>query len=111
MIWGQKSNFIDIPTDCPQRDERIGWCGDAQVFVRTAAINYDVERFFGKWLHDLALGQRYDGGIYQVAPTLNGDRYATASDGVSAGWSDAAVICPWEIYMAYGNEKVLQDQF
>ena len=111
VIWGQKSNFIDIPTDCPQRDERIGWCGDAQVFVRTAAINYDVERFFGKWLHDLALGQRYDGGIYQVAPTLNGDRYATASDGVSAGWSDAAVICPWEIYMAYGNEKVLQDQF
>ena len=111
VIWGQKSNFIDIPTDCPQRDERMGWLGDAQVFARTAAINYNVERFFAKWLHDMALGQRYDGGLCSVAPTLNADRSETGISGVSAGWADAAVICPWEMYMAYGNKKILEDQF
>ena len=111
VIWGQKSNFIDIPTDCPQRDERIGWLGDAQVFVHTAAINYDVERFFGKWLCDLALGQRLDGGVYHIAPTLNANRFANDKKGISAGWADAAVICPWEIYMAYGNKEILLKQF
>lgn len=111
IVWGQKSNFIDIPTDCPQRDERMGWLGDAQVFVRTAAINYDTERFFAKWLHDLALGQRYDGGVYSTVPTLNADRNSTDVKGVSAGWGDAAVISPWEIYKAYGNTKILESQF
>ena len=111
VIWGQKSNFIDIPTDCPQRDERVGWLGDAQVFVRTAAINYDVERFFEKWLCDLALGQREDGGVYKTVPTFNADTAARDEKGISAGWADAAVICPWEIYMAYGNKKILLNQF
>lgn len=109
-VWGQKSNFIDIPTDCPQRDERTGWVGDVQVFVKTAAINYDVEKFFMKWLKDLAVDQFPDGAVTMVVPSLNkshtGDRGR-----ISAAWGDAATICPWEIYMAYGNQDVLKNQF
>lgn len=62
IVWGQRSNFVDVPTDCPQRDERLGWTGDAAVFCRTAAQNEDVYRFFRKWLADLAIGQAADGG-------------------------------------------------
>lgn len=105
IIWGQKSNFLDVPTDCPQRDERLGWTGDAQVFVRTASLNFDVERFFKKWLHDLAADQGRDGCVPHVVPNIFGDM------GGSSAWSDAAVICPWEIYRTYGDKKVLEDQF
>ena len=105
IIWGQKSNFLDVPTDCPQRDERLGWTGDAQVFVRTASLNFDVERFFKKWLRDLAADQGRDGCVPHVIPNI--------SDGMggSSAWSDAAVICPWEIYRTYGDKKILEDQF
>lgn len=105
IIWGQKSNFLDVPTDCPQRDERLGWTGDAQVFVRTASLNFDVERFFKKWLHDLAADQGRDGCVPHVVPNIFDDM------GGSSAWSDAAVICPWEIYRTYGDKKVLEDQF
>ena len=107
IIWGQKSNFIDVPTDCPQRDERLGWTGDAQVFVKTAAINFDVEKFFEKWLSDLAVCQFDDGGVFWFIPTCN----LAFKENVSSGWGDAATICPWEIYMAYGNKKILENQF
>lgn len=107
IIWGQKSNYIDVPTDCPQRDERLGWTGDAQVFVRTAAINFDVEKFFEKWLGDLALGQGVNGEVYGIAPMVRLN-YKTH---VSAAWGDAAVICPWEIYLAYGNKEILKNQY
>lgn len=105
IIWGQKSNFLDVPTDCPQRDERLGWTGDAQVFVRTASLNFDAERFFKKWLHDLAADQGRDGCVPHVVPNIFDDM------GGSSAWSDAAVICPWEIYRTYGDKKVLEDQF
>lgn len=105
IIWGQKSNFLDVPTDCPQRDERLGWTGDAQVFVRTASLNFDVERFFKKWLHDLAADQGRDGCVPHVIPNIFDDM------GGSSAWSDAAVICPWEIYRTYGDKKILEDQF
>lgn len=105
IIWGQKSNFLDIPTDCPQRDERLGWTGDAQVFVRTASLNFDAERFFKKWLHDLAADQGRDGCVPHVVPNIFDDM------GGSSAWSDAAVICPWEIYRTYGDKKILEDQF
>lgn len=105
IIWGQRDNFLDVPTDCPQRDERLGWTGDAQVFVKAASYNYDVERFFAKWLHDLAADQREDGAVGQVIPDY------LPNDLSSAAWGDAAVICPWQIYMTYGNAKVLEDQF
>lgn len=105
IIWGQKGNFLDVPTDCPQRDERLGWTGDAQVFVRTASLNFDVERFFKKWLHDLAADQGRDGCVPHVIPNIFDDM------GGSSAWSDAAVICPWEIYRTYGDKKILEDQF
>lgn len=105
IIWGQKSNFLDVPTDCPQRDERLGWTGDAQVFVRTASLNFDVKRFFKKWLHDLAADQGRDGCVQHVIPNIFDDM------GGSSAWSDAAVICPWEIYRTYGDKKILEDQF
>ena len=105
IIWGQKSNFLDVPTDCPQRDERLGWTGDAQVFVRTASLNFDVERFFKKWLRDLAADQGRDGCVPHVIPNIFDDM------GGSSAWSDAAVICPWEIYRTYGDKAVLEDQF
>lgn len=105
IFWGQKGNFLDVPTDCPQRDERLGWTGDAQVFVRTASYNYDVEKFFTKWLHDLAADQRPDGGVGMVIPDYLPDGQP------SAAWGDAAVICPWQIYRTYGNPQILADQF
>lgn len=105
IFWGQKGNFLDVPTDCPQRDERLGWTGDAQVFVKTACYNFDAERFFRKWLHDLAADQRPDGGVSTVVPDY------MPGDMPSAGWGDAAVICPWQVYMIYGEKKILEDQY
>lgn len=105
VFWGQKGNFLDVPTDCPQRDERLGWTGDAQVFVKAASYNYDVEKFFRKWLHDLAADQREDGSVGHVIPDYMPEQNA------SSAWGDAAVICPWQIYMTYGNVEVLADQF
>nr|WP_297864468.1 alpha-L-rhamnosidase [uncultured Acetatifactor sp.] len=105
IIWGQKGNFVDVPTDCPQRDERLGWTGDAQVFVRTACLNYDAEKFFTKWLADMAADQHEDGYVGHVIPDMLQNPHA------SAAWGDAAVICPWEVYRAYGNSRILENQF
>nr|MCR5293994.1 family 78 glycoside hydrolase catalytic domain [Lachnospiraceae bacterium] len=105
IVWGQRDNFLDVPTDCPQRDERLGWTGDAQVFVRTASYLYDVEHFFRKWLRDMAADQRESGEIGQVIPDVMPE-----GDG-SAAWGDSAAICPWTIYQTYGDKAVLEDQF
>lgn len=102
--WGQRGNFISIPTDCPQRDERLGWTADAQIFLPTAAFNMDVSAFFFKWLQDLRDSQTPDGRFPHVSPDV-------LNDGGSASWADAGVICPWELYLAYGDEKVLRDNF
>ena len=93
-----------MPTDCPQRDERLGWTGDAQAFVKTASYNYDVEKFFTKWLADMAADQCEDGSIPHVIP-------ACGTGSGSAAWDDAATICPWQIYMTYGNPAILRQQF
>jgi len=110
IYYTQRSNFIDIPTDCPQRDERLGWAGDAQVYVRTATLNTDVQAFFTKWLVDLDDAQRPDGEIRghfpQFAPMVVG----CGGDGGPA-WADAGVICPWTIYEAYGDCRVLQQHY
>ena len=106
ILWGQRSNFIDVPTDCPQRDERLGWTGDAQVFCRTASINYHTERFFKKWLGDMMLEQTEEGGIYGIVPVVG--RLTTR---ISAAWGDASTVCPWEIYQAYGNRELLRTHF
>ncbi|MEZ5163821.1 MAG: alpha-L-rhamnosidase C-terminal domain-containing protein [Fimbriimonadaceae bacterium] len=103
--WTQKMNFVDIPTDCPQRDERLGWTGDAQAYVETTAYFSDVQAFFDKWLVTLDDAQREDGQYPQVAPVLKG-----LSDGGPA-WSDAGVICPMEIYDAYGDKELLRRHY
>ena len=108
IVWGQKSNFLDIPTDCPQRDERLGWTGDAQVFCRTASINYDTEKFFTKWLDDVALEQTEGGAVYGVVPDCIGKGRATR---ISAAWGDCACVIPWQIYLAYGNKELLKKHF
>ena len=104
--WGQKGNFLDVPTDCPQRDERLGWTGDAQAFSRTASYNMDVHNFFSKWLKDLAADQSDDGRVPFVVPNVLG-----AMAGGSAGWADASTIIPWNMWLAYGDPKILEDQY
>lgn len=99
--WGQRGNYISVPTDCPQRDERLGWMGDAQVFIRTAAYNADVAAFFSKWLVDVDDGQSSAGSFSDVNPNTGGR-------GGVPGWGDAGVICPWTLYEAYGDKRILE---
>ena len=110
IIWGQKGNFLDVPTDCPQRDERLGWTGDAQVFSRTAAFNMDVAGFFTKWLKDVAADQFENGSVPHVVPNVLGNR-PTGQPGGSAAWADSAVIIPWNMYLTYGDKRVLEEQY
>ena len=103
--WGQKGNFLDVPTDCPQRDERLGWTGDAQVFSMTAAFNFDVAAFYTKWLGDVAADQLPNGKVPHVIPdVLNGG-------GGSTAWADASVIVPWTVYLSYGDKRILEKQY
>ncbi|MBN1791131.1 MAG: family 78 glycoside hydrolase catalytic domain, partial [Bacteroidales bacterium] len=108
--WGQRGNFVDVPTDCPQRDERLGWTGDAQAFSRTAAYNFNVAAFFTKWLKDLSLDQKKDGAVPDVIPdVLNRQDALTAAP--SAGWGDVAIITPWTMYQVYGDREFLENQY
>ena len=104
--WGQRDNFLDIPTDCPQRDERVGWTGDAQVFSMTAGFNFDVASFYTKWLKDLALDQQPNGEVPNIIP----DMWNNKLGGVTA-WADAAVIVPWTVYKTYGDKRILEQQY
>jgi alpha-L-rhamnosidase len=110
ILWGQKGNFLDVPTDCPQRDERLGWTGDAQAFSRTAAFNMDVASFFTKWLKDLAADQFESGSVPHVVPNVLPD-FEGREPGGAAGWADAAVIIPWNMYLVYGDERILETQY
>jgi alpha-L-rhamnosidase len=110
IVWGQKGNFLDVPTDCPQRDERLGWTGDAQVFSPTAAFNMDVAGFFTKWLGDVAADQFEDGSVPHVVPNVLPD-FAGRPPAGAAGWADAAVIIPWTIYVSYGDKRILEKQY
>jgi len=101
IVWGQRGNFISVPTDCPQRDERLGWMGDAQVFVRTATFNRNVAPFFTKWLTDVRDAQHDDGIYTDVCPSIS-----FAGKGAPA-WTDAGVIVPWTIYQMYGDVDIL----
>jgi alpha-L-rhamnosidase len=103
--WGQKGNFLDVPTDCPQRDERLGWTGDAQVFSRTATFNMNVNDFFAKWLKDVAADQSPAGVVPFVIPNCLGFTQG------STGWADVSTVIPWNMYLAYGDKRILQNQY
>ncbi len=107
--WGQKGNFLDVPTDCPQRDERLGWTGDAQVFSRTASYNMNVHNFFAKWLKDVAADQYSSGSVPHVIPDVI--KRKGSEPGGSAGWSDVSTIVPWNMYLAYGDKRILENQY
>jgi alpha-L-rhamnosidase len=103
VVWTQRANFLDLPTDCPQRDERFGWTGDAQVYIRTASYNADVAAFYTKWIRELMESQRPSGTFpgYAPFPFQHGLDFGTA-------WCDAGVICPWTIWKAYGDTRILE---
>ena len=109
-IWSQRSNFIDVPTDCPQRDERLGWTGDAQVFAATACYLHDSEKFLRKWLRDVMADQREDGAIAHVVPDptrLHPEIFANFAG--STGWGDAICVVPWTLWLHYGDRSVLEE--
>ncbi len=104
ISWSLRDNFFDIPSDCPQRDERLGWMGDAQVFSWTAAFNRNTALFFTKWMRDVAAESSLEKGVPHVVPDIQG----TYS---SAAWSDAAVIIPWVVYQTYGDVRILEESW
>ena len=99
--WGMRGNYFSVPTDCPQRDERLGWMGDAEVFIPTAAYNGDIAAFFTKWLVDVDDAQSSGGAFTDVSPSPFGG-------GGTPAWGDAGVICPWTIYLMYGDKRILE---
>jgi alpha-L-rhamnosidase len=109
LVWSLRDNFLDIPTDCPQRSERLGWTGDIQVFAPTACLLYDVAGFLSSWLADLAAGQLPDGGVPHVVPDILKQDFPRAS--AAAGWADAAVVVPWVLYRHYGDRGLLERQY
>jgi len=109
IVWGQRGNFVDVPTDCPQRDERLGWTGDAQVFAPTAAFNMDVSGFFAKWLGDVAADQLPNGAVPFVVPNVMAKMGPGAAG--STGWADVATIAPWTMFRAYGDTSFLVRQY
>ena len=107
VVWGMRGNFLDVPTDCPQRDERLGWTGDLQVFSPTASFLYDVSGLLQSWLKDLAVEQRKaDGRVPHVVPNVLG-----TNSGAAAAWADAATVVPWVMYERFGDMGILADQF
>ena len=105
IVWGQRGNFMEVPTDCPQRDERLGWTGDAQIFAPTAAFNMEVAAFFTKWMLDMDDAQQADGGIPEVIPPL------FVSHDAGPGWSDARVVIPLAMYRHYGDKRMLERHY
>ncbi len=104
-LWSQRANFIDIPTDCPQRDERHGWTGDCQAFAKTACYNYNVKKMLTKWLHDVCAEQLENGIIPRIVPNF------WKTERTSTAWGDAICIVPWQLFLAYGDISVLADCF
>ncbi|MFD2727657.1 family 78 glycoside hydrolase catalytic domain [Hyunsoonleella rubra] len=105
IVWGLRGNFFDIPTDCPQRDERMGWTADAQVFGPTSIFNADVHKFWASWLQSVRESQYENGGIPWVVPDV------LFNNKVSAGWGDACAIIPWDIYNRTGDKRILEENF
>jgi len=116
ILWGFKGNSLDIPTDCPQRNERVGWTGDAQIFCRTSCYLENVYHFFSKWLTDLAADQMPEGGVPHVVPDIisgheQDDWLLSQGTHSAAAWADVGVIIPWTLYLAYGDTQILRVQY
>jgi alpha-L-rhamnosidase len=110
VVWGMRGNFLDVPTDCPQRDERLGWTGDIQVFAPTASYLYDCAGFLASWLRDLAADQAPDGVVPLFVPRVDlGGPFAEPVP--HAGWGDAAVLVPWVVYQRFGDVEILRRQY
>jgi alpha-L-rhamnosidase len=105
IIWGQRGNMESVPTDCPQRDERLGWMGDAQIFAPTACYNMQMSRFFSKWMHDISDCQDDDGAVHDVNPTI------VVTGPAKPGWGDAVVIIPWVVYQYYGDTRIIKENY
>jgi alpha-L-rhamnosidase len=115
-LWSQRGNFISIPTDCPQRDERLGWMGDAQIFIRTASLNMDAAAFFSKWMVDVEDAQTSDGAYADVSPQVPWFFETNWENGkpgfiAAPGWGDAGVIVPWTVYRVYGDTRIIKKHF
>ena len=115
-LWGMKGNFLDVPTDCPQRDERLGWTGDAQIFCRTASYLANTYTFFKKWLRDVEVDQTPEGGVPHVVPNIeegrtDGNWLLSQGPHSAAAWADVAVIAPWTLYLMFGDKEILRRQY
>jgi alpha-L-rhamnosidase len=117
-LWGQRGNFISVPTDCPQRDERLGWMGDAGVFWRTGSYNFDIAAFSQKFVEDIVDAQTSEGAFTNVSPntvlfSMSENRAEAWTDGIvgAPGWGDAGVIVPWTTWVQYGDKAVIEDNW
>ena len=111
IVWGQRGNFLSIPTDCPHRDERLGWTGDAQVFVRAATYNMNVDPFFTRWFYSVRDSQGEDGSFPNVIPNMGNPPWGAGLGGGALGWMEAGIVIPWQIYLQYGDTQFLRDQY
>jgi len=109
IVWGQRGNYLSVPTDCPQRDERLGWMGDAQIFIRTGTFNMDAAAFFTKWMRDVADAQSAEGAFPDFAPRVR-DRELMRFEAAPA-WADAGVIIPWTLYRVYGDTRIIEEHW
>jgi alpha-L-rhamnosidase len=105
VVWTQRANFFEVPTDCPQRDERLGWMGDAQIYVRAATYHADVASFFNKWLRDVEESQLPNGAYPDYAPY---PMFHGKADGYGTAWTDAGIICPYTIYQVYNDPRIIE---
>ena len=111
IVWGQRGNFLSIPTDCPQRDERMGWTGDAQVFARTATYNMNVDPFFTRWFHSVRDIQGDDGSYCDFIPKVGRPPYGSDKGGGALGWMETGIIIPWQLYLQYGDIRFVREHY
>jgi len=105
ITWGQRGNMHSVPTDCPQRDERLGWMGDAQIFAPTASYNMNMARFFSKWMRDIIDCQDADGAVHDVNPAI------VVQGPAKPGWGDAVIVIPWVVYNFYGDKRIIEENY
>lgn len=111
ILWGQRGNFLSIPTDCPQRDERMGWTGDAQVFARSATYNMNVDQFYLRWFQSVRDIQGEDGSYFDYIPKIGTPPAGATKGGGSVGWMETGIIIPWQIYQQYGDIRFVEEHY